>query len=70
MDGSVDLDLAEFYGSVSEPAAELRRQRPECLGCGSSLAGRSEGVQTFGAKLVRVYTCRCGRQRRVEVADR
>ena len=67
---SVNLDDAGFYGSTSRPMARLEYTRPECLGCGSSLAGRSEGVRKWGDKLVRVYRCRCRRRRLVEVAPR
>jgi hypothetical protein len=64
----IALDSTPFYGSTSRPTARLEYTRPECLGCGSSLAGRSEGVRKWGGKLVRVYRCRCRRRRLVEVA--
>ena len=67
---SVNLDSGEFYGKVSRPAAEVERIRTECLGCGSSLVGRVEGLSTIGGQLVRSYLCRCGRRRRLEVAAR
>jgi hypothetical protein len=67
---SVDLDQGAFYGKVSWPAVAPERIRPECLACGSSLAGRLEGTRTWGGKLVRVYLCGCKRRRRLEVAAR
>jgi hypothetical protein len=67
---SVDLDQAEFYGSVSRPAAQAPRTPAECLGCGSQLAGRAEGIQSIGGKMMQLYASRCGRKRRVVVAAR
>jgi hypothetical protein len=67
---SVDLKDRPFYGSTSRPMAQLEYTQAECLGCGSSLAGRAEGVRTWGDKLVRVYRCGCKRRRLVEVAAR
>jgi hypothetical protein len=68
----IALDSTPFYGSTSKPAARVEFSRPDCLGCGSSLHGRSEGVQKWGGRFVRLYRCRCGRGRRlpVEVAAR
>jgi hypothetical protein len=67
---SVNLTEAEFYGRTMTPALLAERTRPECQGCGSSLHGRSEGLQRWGSKLVRVFACPCGRRRRLEVAAR
>jgi hypothetical protein len=67
---SVNLDDAGFYGNTSRPVARLEYTRTECLKCGSSLAGRSEGLRKWGDKLVQVFRCGCGRRRRVEVAAR
>ena len=67
---SVNLDDAGFYGSTSRPATRLEYTRAECLGRGSSLAGRSEGVRKWGDKFVHVYRCGCRRRRLVEVATR
>ena len=65
---TINLTESEYYGRTSRPAAGLERPHTECLGCGSSLAGRLEGVQTWGGRRVRAYLCGCGRRRRVEVA--
>ena len=68
---SVRFNDSPYLGTVSRPAAGLRTARTECLRCGSSLAGRTEGgVSTFGGRLVRIFACPCGRRRRVEVAAR
>jgi hypothetical protein len=64
----IALDRTPFYGNTSRPVARLEYTRPECLGCGSSLAGRSEGLQQWGSRLVRVFACPCGRRRRMEVS--
>lgn len=66
----IALDSTPFYGSTSRPVARLEYTRTECLGCGSSLAGRSEGVRKWGDKLCQFYRCGCGRRRRLEVAAR
>jgi hypothetical protein len=44
--------------------------RNRCLGWGSQLGGRYQGVRSWGAKLVREWRCGCGRRRRVGVAGR
>lgn len=67
---TVNLQDSPFYGSTSRPVGRLDFTRTECLGCGSSLHGRSEGLQRWGSKLVRVFACPCGRRRRLEVAPR
>ncbi len=64
---TVDWQSSPYHGSTSRPAGRLEFTRTECLGCGSSLHGRSEGLQRWGSKLVRVFACPCGRRRRVEV---
>ena len=67
---TVDWESSPYYGSTSSPVGRLEYTRTECLGCGSSLHGRSEGLQRWGSKLVRVFACPCGRRRRVEVPAR
>jgi hypothetical protein len=67
---SINLDELEFYGRTSAAPEILERTSPYCLGCGSSLAGRSAGVRMHGGKLIRVFACRCGRERHQEVAAR
>jgi hypothetical protein len=64
---TIDLSHTEFYGRVSRPAVGAERVRPECQCCGSSLAGRSEGLRVWGGTLMRFYRCGCGREQRVEV---
>lgn len=66
----IALDSTPFHGNTSRPAARLEYTRTECLGCGSSLHGRCEGVRRWGDKFVRVYRCGCKRRRLVEVAAR
>jgi hypothetical protein len=66
----IALDSTQYYGNTSRPAARLEFTRTECLKCGTSLAGRSEGLRRWGDKLVRVFACPCGRRRRVEVPAR
>jgi hypothetical protein len=65
---SVNLTDAPFYGRTATTPLLAPRVRPECLGCGSSLAGRFEGLRNWGDSLVRVFACPCGRRRRLEVA--
>ena len=64
---SVDLKDSPFYGRTSTPAVEVERTRPECLRCGSALAGRRQAVRwsTVAGVTIRidVYRCRCGRGR-------
>jgi hypothetical protein len=67
---TIDLRDSPFYGNTSRPVTRLEFTRAECLGCGSSLAGRSEGVRKWGDKFVQVYRCCCKRRRLVEVAAR
>jgi hypothetical protein len=66
----IALDSTPFYGSTSRPVGRLEFTRTECLKCGSSLAGRSEGLRKWGDKIVRVFACPCGRRRRVEEPGR
>jgi hypothetical protein len=66
----IALDSTPFYGSTSRPAAWIEYACNVCLGCGSSLHGRSEGYGTWGDKVVQLYRYRCGRGRRLEVAAR
>ena len=42
---SVNLAEAEFCGRVSTPPANREAEPPECLHCGSQLAGRYQGVR-------------------------
>jgi hypothetical protein len=67
---AVNWQDSPFAGTTSRPVARLEYTRTECLGCGSSLHGRSEGLRKWGDKLVRVFRCPCGRRRLVEVAAR
>jgi hypothetical protein len=49
--GTIRVQDSPFYGSTSKPGARLEYTRAECQKCGSSLAGRSEGLRKWGDKL-------------------
>jgi hypothetical protein len=65
----IDLHSTPFTGQ-SRTVTYLRTAKPpgaECKHCGSSLAGRAVGVRKWGTRLVRVYACRCGHDKREEI---
>jgi hypothetical protein len=63
---SISLQDTEYLGTTSRPATSLS-VATRCLGCGSSLAGRKQPVQTTATRgtiyMVHRWLCRCGRGR-------
>jgi hypothetical protein len=64
------LDRTEFAGLTTPPVGRLSPYavtEPDCLHCGSSLAGRHVETRERDGGLIDVYLCPCGGGHRREV---
>jgi hypothetical protein len=68
---TVNLNDSDFCGNTSRPGTATFVDN-SCRGCGSSLAGRKEGVREriiSGVRFqVELFRCRCGRGRELRRA--